>query len=318
MDRNLALEMVRATEAGALAAARWMGKGNAQSADEAATDAMHHAFNSINFQGNIVLGEGDPQFFPKLYDGETVGCGTDSSIDVAVDPLECNNSVAFGRTNALAVVAMAPHGEFFVPPLAYMEKIAVGPEAASAINLAEPIEENLIRIAEAKNYSTADLTVVALDRPRHAELIERVRKTGARIHLIPDGDVSAAMAVALPGTGVDVLVGTGGSVAGVLAAAALRCIGGEIQVRIAPRDNEEMNLLKEKGFGSPNRIYRAVDLVKGDNVMFAATGVTDGDTLNGVRYRANGATTHSVVMRLASRTRRFIVTEHYFSDDPSY
>lgn len=310
--------MVRATEAAALAAARWMGKGDALAADRAAARAMHQAFSSIPFTGNIVLGEGEQKYFEYLYNGDTVGAGASETIDVAVDPLECNNSVAFGRANALAVVAMAPKGDFFEPPVQYMEKLAVGPEAASAINLAEPIEENLERIAAAKNYSLSDLTVVALDRERHSELINRVRKTGARIHLIPDGDVAAAIATALPGTGIDVLAGTGGSVAGVLAAAAMRCIGGEIQVRHAPSTPDEVEALKRKGIASPGHIFRAMDLVKGDNVMFAATGVTDGDMLNGVRYRSDGATTHSVVVRLSSRTKRFIVTEHYFTDNPRY
>lgn len=318
MDRNLALEMVRATEAAALAAARWMGKGDALAADKAAAQAMHAAFNSIPFVGHVVLGEGDQTYFEHLYNGEVVGEGETEAVDVAVDPLECNNSVAYGRTNALAVIAMVPRGDFFVPPVQYMEKLAVGPEAASAINLAEPIEENLDRIAEAKNYSLSDLTVVALDRERHNDLIERVRRTGARIHLIPDGDVSAAIATALPGSGIDVLVGTGASVAGVLAAAALRCMGGEIQARLVPSTPDETEALKKAGITSPGRIFRGMDLVKGENVMFAATGVTDGDMLNGVRYRSNGATTHSVVVRLATRTKRYIVTEHYFTDNPRY
>ncbi|UCC44432.1 MAG: class II fructose-bisphosphatase [Candidatus Zixiibacteriota bacterium] len=318
MDRNLALEIVRATEAAALAAARWMGRGNAESADEAAAGAMHRAFNSISFNGHIVLGDGDKDRAQLLHAGETVGSGSDDTIDIAVDPLECTNSVAFGRTNAMAAVAMAPTGDFLEPPVTYMDKLAVGAEAASVINIAEPIEENLERIAEAKNYSVGDLTVVALDRERHAELIDRVRKTGARIHLIPDGDVAAAVAAALPGTGIDVLVGIGGSVAGILAAAALRCIGGEIQGRFTPLEEGDLDRLKQYGHSSPNRIFRAVDMVRGNKAMFAATGVTDGDMLNGVRYRSDGATTHSVVMRLPSRTRRFIVTEHYFTDNPDY
>jgi len=317
VDRNLALEMVRATEAAALAAARWMGRGNAQAADRAAVEAMHHAFNSIAFKGNIILGEGDRERFPMLYTGQRVGCGTSDEVDVAVDALECTNSVAFGRTNALAVVAMAPQGDFLKPPVSYLEKIAVGPEAASVIDLSAPIEENLERIANAKKYGASDLTVVILDRPRHEELIARVRDTGARIHLIPDGDVAAAVATSTPGTGIDVLVGTGGSVAGVLAAAALRCLGGEMQARLSPL-GDEAERLKGTEYEDLSRLYRASDLAQGDHVMFAATGVTDGDMLNGVRYRADGATTHSVVMRQSTRTKRYIVTEHFFDYNPEY
>lgn len=318
MDRNLALEMVRATEAAALTAARWMGKGDARGADEAAAIAMRDALNSIAFRGTVVIGRGDQQSVSSLYDGEKVGAGGSDSVDIVLDPLECNKSVAFGRINALAVVALAPRGDFQIPPIQYVEKIAVGPDAVAAINLALPIEENLERIAAAKNFSVSDLTVVMLDRERHQELIDRIRKSGARLHLIPDGDISAAIAASLPGTGIDVLAGTGGAIAGVLTAAALRCVGGELHTRFAPRNDHEQHLLRDSGLGPANRIYRAIDLVRGDNVMFAATGVTDGDMLNGVRYRADGATTHSVVMRLSSRTRRYIVTEHYFSDNPRY
>ncbi len=318
MDRNLALEIVRVTEAAALAAARWMGKGDAVAADRAAARAMHHTLNGIPFSGRIVLGKGNRQQADLLFTGEEVGDGGQNNLDLAVDALECTKSVAFGRSNAMSVVAMAPRADIFVPPSAYMEKLAVGPEAAGVIDLNLSVEENLHRVAEIKGYAIGDLTVVLLDRERHTQLIETVRQTGARIHLIPDGDVAAAIATATPGTGLDVLVGTGGSVAGILAAAALRAIGGEMQARLTPKDNAEANLLREKGLGDLKRIYNTTDLVRGDNVMFAATGVTDGDVLNGVCYRQNGATTHSLVMRSKSKTRRFIVTEHFFDDNPVY
>ena len=318
MDRNLALEMVRATEAAALAAARWMGKGDAVGADRAAANAMHHAFNSIPFSGRIVLGEDDRDSATALFTDEVVGSGGEDDLDLAVDALECTKSVAFGRSNAMAVVAMAPRGDFFRPPSGYMKKLAVGPEAAGAVDLNLSVEENLQRVAEAKDYSSADLTVVILDRKRHKELVETIRKIGARIHVIPDGDVAAAIAAATPGTGIDVLMGTGGAAAGVLAAAALRCIGGEIQTRLAPDVQNEAARLRGMGHADSKRIYCTADLVRGNNVMFAATGVTDGDVLNGVCYRKDGATTHSLVMRSKTRTRRFIMTEHYFETDPVY
>jgi len=318
VDRNLALEMVRVTEASALAAARWMGKGDAVAADRAAATAMRTTLNSIPFSGTIVIGEGSAGAVEELFDGDVVGSGGRDDIDLVIDALECTRSVAFGRTNAMSVVAMAPRGSFFCPPSRYLEKLAVGPEAAGVIGLDKPVKENLERLAKAKGYRVSDLTVVILDRERHVELIDLVRKTGARIHLIPDGDVAAAMAAATPGTGIDVLMGTGSSGAGVLAAAALRCIGGEIQTRLAPTDQRETDQLKDREHVDLKRIYRTADLVRGDNVMFAATGVTDGDVLNGVLYRNNGATTHSMVLRSKTGTRRLIVTDHFFEENPIY
>lgn len=318
MDRNLALEMVRVTEAAALAAARWMGKGDAVAADRAAVTAMRATLNSIPFSGKIALGEGAPGTVEELFTGETVGSGGPNDIELVLDALECSRSVAFGRTNAMSVVAMAPQGAFFCPPSRYMEKLAVGPEAAGVTGLELPVQENLERLAEAKGYRVSDLAVVILDRERHAELINKVRKTGARIHLIPDGDVAAAIAAATPGTGIDVLMGTGSSGAGVLAAAALRCIGGEIQTRLAPTDQHETDQLKNREHVDLKRIFRTADLVRGDNVMFAATGVTDGDLLNGVLYRNTGASTHSMVLRSKTGTRRLIVTDHFFEENPIY
>ncbi len=318
MDRNLALEMIRVTEASALAAAGWMGRGDASAATRAATDAMHETLNSIPFTGRIAIGEGEVGSVKHLYSGEMVGVGGPTQYNLVLDPLECTRSVAFGRSNAMSVVAMAPEDCFYVPPTQYLEKLAVGPEAAHCIDLDLSIEDNLKCIAGAKNYSISDLTVVILDRERHSRLIERVRDTGARIHLIPDGDVAAAIAAATPGTGVDVLMGTGGAAAGVLAAAALRCLGGELLSRLAPFDQDETERAAKHGVQDIKTVFRAVDLVRGDDIMFAATGVTDGDLLNGVAYRADGATTHSLVVRSKSRTRRYIVTEHFFDDSPEY
>jgi len=318
VDRNLALEIVRVTEAAALAASRWVGKGDAVAADSAAVGAMHQAFNSIAFSGTVALGEGDQGVVPLMYTGQTVGRGGENNLDLAIDALECTRSVAFGRSNAMAIVAMVPRGCFFLPPSQYLDKLAVGPEAAGTIDMNLSIEENLNRVAKAKQYSIPDLTVVILDRERHTELIDTVRKAGARIHLIPDGDIAAAIATAIPGSGIDILMGIGSSTAGVPAAAALRCLGGEIQARPAPADATEKARLKESGFTDFGQIYRTEDMARGDNVMVAATGITDGDVLNGVCYRSDGATTHSLVMRSKSRTRRFIVTEHYFEDNPVY
>ena len=318
MDRNFALELVRVTEAAALAASRWMGKGDAIAADQAAIDAMHKAFGWIAFSGTVTLGEGEPGTVPHLYTGETVGAGGNNNYDLAVDALECTRSVAFGRSNALAVVALAPAGSFHLPPSQYLNKLAVGPLAAKAIDITLSVEENLYRVAEALHYSVADLTVVILDRERHSGLIAEVRRVGARIHLIPDGDVAAAIATAIPGSGIDILMGTGSSAAGLLAAAALRCLGGAIQCRLAPTDENERNRLRQSGYTDLGRVYHTFDLAGSDNVMVAATGITDGDVLNGVCYRSDGATTHSLVIRSKTRTRRFIIAEHSFEDHPTY
>ncbi|MBD3402709.1 class II fructose-bisphosphatase [candidate division GN15 bacterium] len=321
MDRNLALELIRVTEAAALAAARWMGKGNASAADTAAIAAMHHNLTSIHFQGTVVLGEGDPEHAPALFAGEKIGDSTGAvtdKVDLALDALESTRSVAFGRLNAMSIAVAADPDSFFVPPTLYMEKIAVGAAAADVVDLNAPIEENLSQIARVKGYSISDLTVAILDRERHHELIEVVRRTGARIHLIPDGDVAASIAAAMEGTGIDLVVGSGGAVPGVLAAGALRCIGGQLLARLAPTTSDEAEAARKAGLADINHVYTARDLVRGDNIMFAATGVTDGDMLNGVRYRPDGATTHSLVMRSRTGTRRMIVTEHYFDEGPDY
>lgn len=318
MDRNLALEIVRVTEAAALASAVWLGRGSPKGADAAATEAMRRTFDSINFRGTVVIGEGERDEAPMLYIGEQVGNGSDPAVDIAVDPLECTNSVAFGRPNAMAVIAIAPRGQLLHAPDTYMEKIAVGPKATEAIDLRQSPEENIGRVAECLGYPISNLTVVILDRDRHSELIARVRKTGARIHLIPDGDVSSAIAAALPDNGVDLLLGIGGAPEGVLAAAALRCIGGALQGRLVFRNQQERDRAEAMGIKDLEKIFHADELACGDGIMFAATGVTDGDLLKGVIFRPGGAVTHSLVLRQVSGTRRYITAEHYFETAPTY
>ncbi|HET9951266.1 MAG TPA: class II fructose-bisphosphatase [Candidatus Eisenbacteria bacterium] len=310
MDRHVGLDLARITEAAALACSHWVGRGDANSADEAAVTAMRQAFDAVDIRGTVVIGEGERDEAPMLYIGERVGTGYGAEVDIALDPLECTNSVANGRANAMAVIALAQRGHFLHAPDTYMEKIAVGPGAAGAIDLARSVEENLEAVAAAKKYRLQDLTVVILDRPRHEELVQRVRRTGARIQLIPDGDVSAAIATAVEATGIDVLVGVGGAPEGVLAAAALRCLGGSIQGRLAFRNEEEKARAKKMGIEDLNRVYRETDLARGDSVIFAATGVTNGDMLEGVRFTAEGAETHSMVMRAKTGTVRTIRTRY--------
>ena len=313
MDRHVGLDLIRVTEAAALACARFMGRGDAHGADQAAVTAMRRAFDNVDVRGTVVIGEGERDEAPMLYIGERVGSGYGPEVDIALDPLECTNSVAYGRDNALAVIALAQRGHFLHAPDTYMEKIAVGAKAAGAIDLSRSIEENLEAIAAAKGYGLEDLTVVVLDRPRHEELIRRIRAVGARIHLIPDGDVSAAMATAVESTGVDVLLGVGGAPEGVLAAAALRCLGGAMQGRLRFRNDEERARAGRMGIEDHDRIYTETDLARGDSIIFATTGVTDGDMLDGVRFTGKGAETHSMVMRVATGTVRTLRTSHRFS-----
>jgi len=312
VDRHVGLDLVRITEAAALACARWMGRGDANAADQAAVNAMRRAFDQVDVRGTVVIGEGERDEAPMLYIGERVGTGYGPQVDIALDPLECTNSVAYGRPNALAVIAMAQKGHFLHAPDTYMEKIAVGPKAVGAVDLSRTIEENLESVAAAKGYRLADLTVVILDRPRHEEIIQRVRRAGSRIHLIPDGDVSAAIATAVDSTGVDVLIGIGGAPEGVLAASALRCLGGSIQGRLKFRSEEEKERAKKMGITDLDRIYTETDLARGDSVVFATTGVTDGDMLDGVRFTGDGAETHSMVMRVKTGTVRTIRTRYRF------
>jgi fructose-1,6-bisphosphatase II len=319
MDRNLALEVVRVTEAAALASARLMGRGDRNGADQAAVEAMRKAFNDIAIAGEVVIGEGERDEAPMLYIGEKVGRARagDPEIEIAVDPLEGTNLCATGAPNAISVIAMGEKGTLLRAPDTYMEKIAVGPEARGSIDLARPPKENLRRVADALGKYVEDLTVVILDRPRHEKLVQEVRAAGARIKLIGDGDVAGALNTCFPDTGVDVLMGTGGAPEGVISAAALRCMGGGFQGRLAFRNEEEKQRAKAMGLEDLDKIFE-IDELAGGNVMFAATGVTAGDFLKGVRFTGKGALTHSVVMRSRSGTLRYIQTEHRFEGKPDY
>lgn len=317
MDRNLALEAVRVTEAAALASARLMGFGDEKAADQAAVDAMRRAFDAIPFAGKVVIGEGERDEAPMLYIGEEVGNGVSPRIDIALDPLEGTTICATGGNNALSVIAFAEEKGFLHAPDTYMEKIAVGPRAKGAIDINSSVSKNLAEVARALDVNVEDLTVIILDRPRHSGIIREVRENGARIKLIGDGDVSAAIATCKEDSGVDLLIGTGGAPEGVIAAAALRCIGGDMQGRLKPRNNEEIARAAKMGIEDINKVYTIEELAKGD-VMFAATGVTDGDYLRGVRFFKGGAMTHSVVMRSRSMTTRYIEATHHFKSKPVY
>ncbi len=317
MDRNLALEMVRVTEAAALASARLMGRGDNHAADQAAVDAMRKALNSIPFEGTVVIGEGERDEAPMLYIGEKVGKGNGLKVDIALDPLEGTNLCAQGAPNALSVIAIAEAGNFLHAPDTYMEKIAVGPDGKGKIDITQSPTWNLESLAKAKKCEIRDLTVVILDRPRHEAMIREVREAGARIKLIPDGDVSAAIATCKAETGVDLLIGVGGAPEGVIAAAALRCVDGDMQARLKFRNEDEKERAKKMGIKDLNRVFEIEDLAKGE-VMFAATGVTTGDFLSGVRFFGGGAETHSIVMRSKTKTLRFIQAMHTFEYKPQY
>lgn len=318
MERELALEFARVTEAAALASGRWMGRGDKEAADDAAVKAMRIVFDTVQIDGIVVIGEGEMDEAPMLYIGEKLGTGNPPSVDVAVDPLEGTNVVAKGLTGAISVLAVAERGCLLHAPDMYMNKIAVGPKAVGRINLDAPPEVNLRAVAKALDKDIQDLTVVILDRPRHQELIKAVRQAGARIKLITDGDVSPAVAVAFEDSGVDVLMGIGGAPEGVLAAAALRCVGGEMQGRLWPEDEADVARAKAMGISDVQRLLTMDDLVKGEDVIFAATGITDGDLLRGVRYLGNTAKTHTVVMRGLTGTIRFIEAIHRFDKKPNY
>jgi fructose-1,6-bisphosphatase II len=324
-DRNLALEFARVTEAAALACAHWMGKGDAKGADQAAVDAMRRAFDHVNIRGTVVIGEGERDEAPMLYIGERVGGGwregnedpSSPRVDIAVDPLEGTNLCATGAPDSIAVMAIADDGKFLNAPDTYMEKIAVGPEGRGVIDLTKGATWNLHALAEAKRAKVEELTAIILDRPRHSELIAEVRKAGARIRLIGDGDVSAAISTTKEETGIDILFGTGGAPEGVIAAAALRCVGGDFQGRLRYRSDDERQRAERMGITAHDKIYGLEELASG-NVMFAATGVTGGAFLKGVQFRHGGATTHSVVMRSKSGTVRFIEASHAFDRKPNY
>lgn len=309
-ERNLALELVRVTEAAAMAAARWQGRGDKEAVDQAAVDGMRSIMASVDMDGIIVIGEGEKDEAPMLYNGERVGNGQGMSVDVAVDPVDGTRLTAEGMPGALAVIGMAERGSMYAPgSLVYMDKIAVGPEAAGMVDLEAPVERNLTRVARALDKDINDLTAIILDRPRNHGYIQAVRQAGARIRLIRDGDVSGAISTVREETGIDILLGIGGSPEAVIAASALLCMGGEIQCRLWPRDESERLYALENGLDL-DQILTTRDLVNSDNVFFAGTGVTDGELLDGVDYYANGARTHSVVMRSRTGSIRFIDTQH--------
>lgn len=319
MDRNLALEVVRVTEAAALSAARLMGRGEKDAADQAAVTAMRNAFESLSIRGTVVIGEGERDEAPMLYIGERVGIGdkNDPEVDIAVDPLEGTNLCAYGRPNALSVIAIAERGKLLHAPDIYMNKIAVGSAAKGVINLDKSPTDNLKAIANAKGVYVEDLTAVILERDRHSDLIAEVRAAGARVHLISDGDVSAAISTCLPESGIDVLFGIGGAPEGVLAAAALKCVGGDMQARLVCRNQHDRERCISMGIQNPEQLWHMEELARGD-VMFAATGVTSGEMLKGVRYFKGGAKTHSLVMRSSSGTIRLIETDHHFDRKPQF
>ncbi len=315
LERNLALEAVRVTEAAALSASRLMGRGDEKAADQAAVDAMRKALNSLNIDGTVVIGEGERDEAPMLYIGEKVGSGEGPKVDIALDPLEGTTITAKGGANALAVIAMAESGNFLNAPDVYMDKIAVGPDIPNGVvDLDNSPEDNLKNLAKAKECDVEDLVVCILDRPRHGDLIAKVRAAGARIMLITDGDVSGVIATAQEESGVTVYMGSGGAPEGVLAAAALRCIGGQMQGRLLFRNDDEIARARKWGIEDLNRKYELLDLARG-NVMFAATGVTSGAMLQGVRRFHSGAITHSMIMRSKSGTVRYVEAHHSFEHD---
>jgi fructose-1,6-bisphosphatase II len=314
MDRNLALEFVRVTEAAAIAAAKWVGKGEKNAADGAAVDEMRARFNQIDFLGRVVIGEGEKDEAPKLYTGEMVGKGKKPVMDLAIDPLECTDSVAWGRYNAIAVIAAGAKGTLLSAPDTYMEKIAAGPLAAKSIDLNDSVGVNLRRVAKALGKPISETTVVVLDRPRHEKLIKEIRRAGARVRLITDGDVAAAVATCLPGTGIDLLMGIGGSTEAVLAAVPLKVFGGEMLCRFKPRNGKDeaevKKCLKKIGIAHLDHIFRAKDLAKGNQLTFTATGVIDGPMLKGVVFSRDQIVTNSIVIRGGSGTVRYLTTYH--------
>jgi fructose-1,6-bisphosphatase II / sedoheptulose-1,7-bisphosphatase len=311
-DRNLALELVRVTEAAALAAYRWMGKGDKMAADGAATEAMRRAFDTVAINGTVVIGEGEMDEAPMLYIGEKVGCGG-PALDIAVDPLEGTTLTAKGGPNALTVIALAEHGRFLHAPDIYMEKIAVGGGLPpDLVHIDAPVAENLRNLARAKKCDVSEIVLCTLDRDRHKTIIDACRSVGARVILLPDGDVAGVIATTLPGSGVDIFIGTGGAPEGVIAAAALRCTGGQMQGRLQFEDDGQIARAATMGITDPARIYKIEDMAGGD-VMFAGTGVTTGAMLRGVTVNGSGAITHSIVMRSKSGTLRYIEGHHNFS-----
>jgi fructose-1,6-bisphosphatase II len=311
-DRNLALELVRVTEAAAMAAGRWVGRGDKNGADGVAVNAMRTLISTVGMHGVVVIGEGEKDNAPMLFNGEEVGDGTGPDCDVAVDPIDGTTLAAKGMANAIAVMAVAPRGSMYDPSAVfYMEKLVTGPEAAHAVDIRYPVAENIHQVAKAKGSSPSDVTVVLLDRPRHEPLVEEIRATGARIKFITDGDVAGAIMAARPDTGIDLLLGVGGTPEGIITACAMKCLDGVIQGRLWPKDDEERDRAVDAGHDlDPDHVLVTDDLVTGDDVFFVATGITDGELMRGVRYRAGGASTHSLVMRSRSGTIRSITSDH--------
>ncbi len=317
MNRNLAMEFVRVTEMAAIASARLMGRGDEKAADQAAVDAMRAMLDSVECRGEVVIGEGERDEAPMLYIGEKVGSGNGAQLEIALDPLEGTTICANGMPNAISVMAIGEKGNLLHAPDIYMDKIAVGPQCKGVVDILKTPTENLKRIAEVKSCRIQDLTAIVLDRPRHENLIKEIRDAGARIYLIRDGDVSAAISTVNPDSGVDVLFGIGGAPEGVIAAAALRCMGGDFQGILKPRTDEDIERAKKMGVADISKVFQIDELAKG-NVMFVATGVTDGSFLDGVRFKPWGAETHSIVMRSESGTIRHIQAEHRFDLKPRY
>jgi fructose-1,6-bisphosphatase II len=315
VDRNLAMELVRVTEAAAMAAGRWVGRGDKNGADEVAVNAMRVMISTIGMDGVVVIGEGEKDQAPMLYNGEKVGDGTGPECDVAVDPIDGTTLTAKGMNNAIAVLAVAPRGAMYDPSAVfYMKKLITGPEAADVVDIRDPVGENIRRVAKAKGSEPGDVTVVLLDRPRHGDLVDEIRKTGARIKFIVDGDVAGAIMAARPSTGIDLLLGIGGTPEGIIAACAMKCMGGVIQGQLWPRDDEERQKALDAGHDlDPDHVLSTEQLVSGDDAFFVATGITDGELMRGVRYRAGGCTTDSLVMRARSGTIRSITSEHRLS-----
>lgn len=316
MERSLSMELVRVTEAAALASGRWMGRGNKEEADRAATEAMRDVFDTIPMKGTVVIGEGEMDEAPMLYIGEKLGNGYGPRVDVAVDPLEGTNIVAYGQWNALAVLAVADNGQLLNAPDMYMEKIAVGPESVGLVDIDAPVIDNLRAVAKAKNKDIEDLVVTILNRERHTKMIQEIREAGARIKLLSDGDVAAAINTAFGDTGVDIMLGSGGAPEGVIAAAGLKCLGGELQGRLLPQNDAEIERCHKMGITDIDKVFMMDDLVGGDDCIFAATGVTDGELLKGVRYKGKNADTQSIVMRAKSGTIRFVEGTHSMKKKP--
>ncbi len=317
VDRELAMEIVRVTEAAAIASAQWMGRGKKNEADHAATNAMRKMFDSVNMAGTVVIGEGELDEAPMLYIGEKLGTGMGPEVDIAVDPLEGTTIVAKGHNNAMAVIAVADKGTLLHAPDMYMEKIAVGRKAAGKINIDDPIEKTIDIVAEANNKRIQDLTVIIQERDRHQEIIDRVRAKGARVILFGDGDVGASIATAFPNTGVDLFVGIGGAPEGVISAVALKCLGGDMQARLVPQSIEEEERCIQMGLHNPRQLLTLDDLVSGDDAIFAATGVSSGELLQGVRFLGGDLVeTDSIVMRSKTKTVRFIKAHHHLEHKP--